>query len=69
MTEYKIINGDKVPIIKCETHTTITNIKTGKKYKDENEVKLENPDPKDIRRDVKITIPKGFDVVGEKPLS
>ena len=68
MTEYTIINGEKVPIIKCEAHTTITNIKTGKIYKNEEEVKLENPDPKDIKRDVKIIIPKGFDVVGEEPL-
>ena len=37
-------------------------------YKNEEEVKLENPDPKDIKRDVKIIIPKGFDVVGEEPL-
>ena len=34
----------------------------------EEEVKLANPDPKDIKRDVKIIIPKGFDVFGEKPL-
>jgi len=68
MTEYRIINGEKVPVIKCEAETTITNIKTGKIYKNEEEVKLENPDPKDIKRDVKIIIPKGFDVVGEEPL-
>ena len=68
MTEYTIINGEKVPIIKCEAQTTITNIKTGKIYKNEEEVKLENPDPKDIKRDVKNIIPKGFDVVGEEPL-
>ena len=68
MTEYTIINGEKVPIIKCEAQTKITNIKTGKIYKNEEEVKLENPDPKDIKRDVKIIIPKGFDVLGEEPL-
>ena len=68
MTEYTIINGEKVPIIKCKAETTISNIKTGKIYKNEEEVKLENPDPKDIKRDVKIIIPKGFDVVGEEPL-
>jgi hypothetical protein len=68
MTDYKIINGEKVPTIKCETQVTITNIKSGKKYKDEEELKLENPNPKDIRRDVKIIVPKGFDVFGEKPL-
>jgi len=68
MKKYTIINGEKVPIIQCDSQTTITNIKTGKKYKNEEEVKLENPDPKDIKRDVKIIIPKGFDVFGEKPL-
>ena len=68
MTKYTIINGEKVPIIKCEAETTITNMKTGKIYKNEEEVKLENPDPKDIKRMSKIIIPKGFDVVGEEPL-
>ena len=33
MTEYRIINGEKVPVVKCEAETTITNIKTGKIYK------------------------------------
>ena len=68
MTKYTIINGEKVPVIECESQTVITNIKTGKVYKDEEEVKLDNPDPKDIKRDVKIIIPKGFDVLGEAPL-
>jgi len=68
MTKYTIINGEKVPVIQCDSQITITNKKTGKKYKNEEEVKLENPDPKDIKRDVKIIIPKGFDVFGEKPL-
>jgi hypothetical protein len=68
MTKYVTINGEKIPVVKCEAETTITNIKTGKIYKNEEEVKLENPDPKDIKRDVKIIIPKGFDVIGEEPL-
>ena len=68
MKKYTIINGEKVPIIQCDSQTIITNTKTGKKYKNEQEVKLENPDPKDIKRDVKIIIPKGFDVFGEEPL-
>ena len=68
MTDYKIINGEKVPIIKCESETVISNLKTGKIYKNEEEVKADNPDPKDIKRDVKIIIPKGFDVFGEEPL-
>ena len=68
MTKYTIINGEKVPVIECESQTIITNIKTGKVYKNEEEVKLDNPAPKDIKRDVKIIIPKGFDVLGEEPL-
>jgi hypothetical protein len=68
MTKYTIINGEKVPVIQCDSQITITNKKTGKKYKNEEEVKLENPDPNDIKRDVKIIIPKGFDVFGAKPL-
>jgi hypothetical protein len=68
MTDYKIINGEKVPIIKCDSEITISNIKTGKIYKNEEEVKADNVDPKDVKRDVKIIIPKGFDVFGEEPL-
>tara|TARA_R100000773_G_C4128049_1_gene60230 strand:+ start:301 stop:510 length:210 start_codon:yes stop_codon:yes gene_type:complete len=68
MTDYKIINGEKVPVIKCDSKITISNIKTGKIYKNEEEVKADNVDPKDIKRDVKIIIPKGFDVFGEEPL-
>ena len=68
MTDYVVINGEKIPRIKCDSQTTITNVKTGKVYKNEEELKLDNADPKDIKRDVKIIIPKGFDVFGEKPL-
>ena len=68
MTDYVVINGEKIPRIKCDSKTTITNVKTGKVYKNEEELKLDNADPKDIKRDVKIIIPKGFDVFGEKPL-
>tara|TARA_R100001163_G_C5033040_1_gene172778 strand:+ start:411 stop:620 length:210 start_codon:yes stop_codon:yes gene_type:complete len=68
MTDFVIINGEKIPRVKCDSKTTITNLKTGKVYKNEEELKLDNADPKDIKRDVKIIIPKGFDVFGEKPL-
>jgi len=38
---------------------TITNIKTGKVYKNEEEVTLDmNAKPEDIRRDVKIIVPE-----------
>ena len=52
--------------IKCKSETKISNIKTGKIYKDEEEAKDANPN--DIRRDVKIIVPVGLDVFGKKPL-
>ena len=52
--------------IKCKSETKISNIKTGKIYKDEKEAT--EADSKDIRRDVKIIVPVGFDVFGKKPL-
>ena len=58
--------------IKCKTEIKISNIKTGKIYKDEQEVEIEilkqNVTSKDIRRDVKVIVPEGLDVFGEKPL-
>mgnify|MGYP001449327548 CR=1 FL=1 len=35
MTKYVTINGEKIPVVKWEAETTITNIKTGKIYKNE----------------------------------
>ena len=58
--------------IKCKSEIKISNIKTGKIYKDEQEVQIEiskqNVTSKDIRRDVKVIVPEGLDVFGEKPL-
>ena len=58
--------------IKCKSETKISNIKTGKIYKDEQEVQTEilkqNVIPEDVRRDVKVIVPEGLDVFGEKPL-
>ena len=58
--------------IKCKTEIKISNIKTGKIYKDEQEVQIEilkqNVTPENIRRDVKGIVPEGLDVFGEKPL-
>ena len=58
--------------IKCKTEIKISNIKTGKIYKDEQEVQIEiskqNVTPENIRRDVKVIVPEGLDVFGEKPL-
>ena len=65
--DYATINGQKVPRHKVRSETTITNIKTKQVYKDEAELELEilkqNVSPQDIRRDVKIIIPKGLDVL------
>ena len=70
--DYATINGQKVPRHKVRSETTITNIKTKQVYKDEAELELEilkqNVSPQDIRRDVKIIIPKGLDVFGKQPL-
>ena len=42
----------------CDSQVIITNIKTGKIYKDEEEVKLDtSANPEDIKRDVKIIVP------------
>ena len=42
----------------CDSEIVITNIKTGKIYKDEEEVKLDtSANPEDIKRDVKIIVP------------
>ena len=58
--------------IKCKSEIKISNIKTGKIYKDEQEVEIEilkqNVTPENIRRDVKVIVPEGLDVFGEKPL-
>jgi len=70
--EYVTINGQKVPKFKVRSESIITNIKTKHIYEDEDEVKADilkqNARPEDIRRDVKIIIPKGLDVFGKNPL-
>ena len=70
--DYVTINGHKVPKHRVRAETTITNIKTKHIYKDEAEVDADilkqNARTEDIRRDVKIIIPKGLDVFGKKPL-
>tara|TARA_R110002020_G_scaffold297597_1_gene513362 strand:+ start:912 stop:1112 length:201 start_codon:yes stop_codon:yes gene_type:complete len=53
------INGEEVPVIDAiKTVTTISNKITGVKYKNEEEWKNLGIDPKDIRRDVKVTVPR-----------
>jgi len=43
----------------CDSEVTIKNIKTGKVYKNEEEVKADQTaKPEDIRRDVKIIVPE-----------
>ena len=70
--DYVILNGQKVPRHKVRSETTITNIKTKHIYGDEAEVEADilkqNARSEDIRRDVKIIIPKGLDVFGKQPL-
>ena len=44
--------------ILCDSEIIIKNIKTGKIYKNEEEVKLDiSAKPEDIKRDVKIIVP------------
>ena len=58
------------PVIPVETSMTITNVKTGQTYADENEAKadVDNPATKttsnDIKRDVAIKVNK-LDIFGE----
>ena len=53
------INGEDVPVIDAvKTVTTISNIITGVKYATDEEWKNLGIDPNNIRRDVKVTIPK-----------
>jgi hypothetical protein len=43
----------------CDSKITITNIKTGRVYKNEEEVKADlEAKPEDIKRDVKIIVPE-----------
>ena len=62
--DYIEVEGKKVPRYRCETEVTLTNTKTGKEYMSdkeaEDDVKDSNTATKteDIRRDVKVTVPK-----------
>ena len=51
------VNGKDVPVVKAKAGTTLLNLKTGVKYKNEEEWKALGIDPKQIRRNVKITVP------------
>ena len=51
------VNGKNVPVLDAKAVTTITHLKTGVKYKNEEEWKALGIDPKQIRRNVKITVP------------
>jgi hypothetical protein len=53
------INGEDVPIIDAvKSVTTISNKITGMKYATEEEWKNLGINPNDIRRDVKVTVPR-----------
>ena len=54
---------NKEYIIETETVTIIKNKKTGKIYKDEEELKTANVDPQDISKDVVVKVTnKGLEV-------
>ena len=62
--DYIEVEGKKVPRYRCETEVTLTNTKTGKEYMSDKEADHDVGNPnsatqrKDIRRDVKVTVPK-----------
>jgi len=64
VVDYIEVDGKKVPRYRCETEVTLTNTKTGKEYMSDKEADhdVNNPNSatqrKDIRRDVKVTVPK-----------
>ena len=64
VVDYVEVDGKKVPRYRCETEVTLTNTKTGKEYMSDKEADhdVNNPNSatqrKDIRRDVKVTVPK-----------
>ena len=64
VVDYVEVDGKKVPRYRCETEVTLTNTKTGKEYMSDKEADhdVNNPNSntqrKDIRRDIKVTVPK-----------
>ena len=58
------VDGKKIPRYRCETEVTLMNTKTGKEYMSDKEADhdVNNPNSatqrKDIRRDVKVIVPK-----------
>jgi len=62
--DYVDVDGKKVPRYRCETEVTLTNTKTGKEYMSDKEADHDvnntnsNTQRKDIRRDIKVTVPK-----------
>jgi len=64
LVDYVMIEGKKVPRLRCETEVTLTNIKTKKEYNSDKEAEDDVKDPntatakEHIRRDVKVTVPK-----------
>ena len=64
VVDYIEVDGKQVPRYRCETEVTLTNTKTGKEYMSDTEADhdVNNPNSatqrKDIRRDVKVTVPR-----------
>jgi hypothetical protein len=62
--EYVVINGKKVPKIKCETEVVVRNKKTNQEYNSDVEAKADIDDPTtdtteaDVTRSVKIKVAK-----------
>ena len=62
--EYVVINGKKVPKIKCETEVVVRNKKTNQEYSSDIEAKADIDNPNtytteaDVTRSVKIKVAK-----------
>ena len=52
------VNGKDIPVVNAKAITTIKNKKTGAIYKTDEEWKTLQIPVEDIRRDVKVTVPK-----------
>ena len=52
------VNGKDIPVVQAKVITTIKNKKTGAIYKTDEEWKTLQIPVEDIRRDVKVTVPK-----------
>ena len=62
MTKYKIVNGEKVPVLPAKAKEIVKHKRTGKTYESKDEFDKDVADPKtdtkaeDFRQDLEITV-------------